>query len=464
MRKQWTVCLLLILLSCNGCGVVARGVVKGYHAFVDSELFHRGRHGALTEEEGKWAKAAWNYFKNNTQSQTGIANAVDYYPSSTVWQMADYLAALVSAHELEVIGREEFDQRLSQLLHFLNTMHLFQDKLPNKAYNTQTGAPANYENKPGEIGWSAIDIGRLLTWLAITKSRYPAYGEYIGRIVLRWHFCDVVDKSGTLYSGMKKGERVELYRERLAGYDRYAAKGFELWGFDIKPESATEAACHVQIYGIDIPYDTLDQRERGDFSPLCSLGFLLDGMEFNWNAPGDLKSGDRRTADPGAAKLAEDIYKVQEARYLREGIFTARTDHQLPQAPFFVYDSIFAAGYPWNVISDDGRYQKDAAAVSTKAAFGMWVLWKTPYTDALIGSIGTLFDPERGWYEGRLERTGGYLYVITAGTNAAVLEALFYKTRGRLLGCGEREDYYSLYMKDPFKAQGHCYPPEAACR
>jgi len=464
MRKQLSVGLLLALLSCNGCGVAMRGAVKGYDAFVDSELFHKGRHGALNEEEKKWAKTAWNYFKNNTQSQTGIVNAVDYYPSSTAWQMADYLAALVSAHELEVIGKEEFDQRLSQLLQFLNTMRLFQDKLPNKAYNTQTGAPVNYENKPDEIGWSAIDIGRLLTWLAIAKCRYPTYGEYIDKVVLRWNFCDIVDKSGTLYSGVKTGDRIELYRERLAGYERYAARGFELWGFNVKSEPMAETAGKVQIYGVDIPYDSLDQRDRGIFSPVSSLGFLLDGMEFNWDISSDLKSTDTRQTDSEMTKLAEDIYRVQEARYLKEGIFTARTDHQLPQAPFFVYDSIFAAGYPWNVISDDGRPQKDAALVATKAAFGMWVLWKTPYTDALIRSVCSLYDPERGWYEGRMEKTGGYLYVITAGTNAVVLETLFYKTSGKLLKCAEREDHYSLYMKDPFKAQGHCYPPEWACR
>lgn len=460
MKKRLLVSfLVLITLVSAGCGVVVRNAVEGFNAFKDSELFHRGRHGSLSEKEKQWAAVAWNYFKNNTQPATGLVNAVDGYPSTTMWHTADYLAALVAAHQLEVIGREEFDQRLSRLLHFLNSMKLFQDRLPNKAYHTQSAALVNFENKPEEIGWSALDLGRLLTWLTITKCFYPTYGEYIDKAVVRWTFCDLIGPGGDLQSGMKIGDKVELYNEKRLGYEEYAVKGFQLWGFrNLRVSRPGLYDQTVNILGIEIPNLAASPKENIQSSAVMSMGFVLDGMEFNWDTVGDLDNSDKHHSDPFMARLAEDIYKVQESRYFKEHIFTARTDHQLQESPFFVYDTILAGGYPWNVISDGGRYIKDAAAVATKAAFGIWVLWKTPYAHELIESISTLYNPDRGWYEGRLEKTGGYLYVLTCSTNSAVLEALLYKTKGRLLKCTELPDYYSVYTNDPFKTQGHCFP------
>lgn len=462
MKQRLLLSLLaLLILSTTGCGVVVRNTLEGYNAVRDSELFYQGRHGKLTDAEKQWAKIAWNYFKNNTQSSTGLVNAVDGYPSTTMWHTADYLAALVAAHELELIGREEFDQRLSQLLHFLNSMKLFQERLPNKAYHTQSAALVNFENKPEELGWSALDLGRLLAWLAITKCRYPTYGEYIDKVVVRWVFCDVVGPAGNLQSGIKAGDRVELYREDRLGYEEYAAKGFQFWGFcTVKVSRPGLYDNSVNIYGMEIPNIISTPKESVQSSPVLSMGFLLDGMEFNWDRVNDLDNSDKHHSDPFMAKLAEDIYKVQEARYEQEHIFTARTDHQLPEPPYFVYDSILAAGYPWNVISDSGRHLKDAATVATKAAFGMWGLWKTPYTLELIRAVSSVYNPERGWYEGRQERTGGYLYLLTCGTNSAVLETLLYKAKGRLLKCMEPPDYYQVYTHDPFKGQGHCFPQE----
>ena len=49
------------------------------------------------------AQVAWKYFENNTQPETGLANAVDKYPSTTMWDTASYLGALVSAYELGII-------------------------------------------------------------------------------------------------------------------------------------------------------------------------------------------------------------------------------------------------------------------------------------------------------------------------------------------------------------------------
>lgn len=460
--------LILLLIApgaLTGCGVIVRGVNKGVTATSNSPLFHQGRHGKLTEEEQAWAKIAWRYFENNHNPKTGLVNSVDRYPATTMWHTADYLGAMVSARELGIITPCELDERLSHLVHFLNTMPLCFGELPNKVYNTRTGAMVDYTNQPGEIGWSAMDLGRLLSWLYIAKCRYPIYSEYIDKAVLRWTFCRVVDNCGTLYGGLKVHNAIDTFQEGRLGYEEYAARGYQLWGFSTAQASRIEPFNKATLYGIEFPYDSRDVRETGTYAPVLSMGYLWDGLEFNWDRTDQRQGWDSIHSAPDMAQIAEAIYRVQEARYENDHVFTARTDHQVAGPPYFVYDAIFAAGYPWNVISDSGTYHKDQALVSTRAAFAMWSLWETRYTDRLMALLRCLHNPEKGWYEGRMENTGSPMRLITSGTNAAVLEALCYKAEGKLSACVDPnpafpKPYYDLTVENPFTEEGKCLPLE----
>ncbi len=68
--------------------------------------------------------------------------------------------------------------------------------MPNKVYHTQTGAKVDYTNKPGEIGFSALDIGRFLVWMRIYKNRYPYLANTIDSVLLKWDFRNVIDDEG----------------------------------------------------------------------------------------------------------------------------------------------------------------------------------------------------------------------------------------------------------------------------
>jgi len=93
----------------------------------------------------------------------------------------------------------------------------------------------------------------------------------------------------------------------------------------------------------------------------------------------------------------------------------------------------------------------------------MWVLWNTAYTDILIKAVQCLYDPERGWYEGRQEHTGAYEKVITSNTNSMVLEVLLYKKQGKLYHPQTTKTYYDLILQDPFKEAGKCLPKAEQC-
>ncbi len=459
-------CILIFFILClSSCGVIVRGIDRGFTNFSHSSIFHQGRYGKLTETELKYARIAWTYFENNYNPETGLVNSVDGYPSTTMWELADYLAALTAAREFDLIKQCDFDQRLAAVLGFLNNMDLAFNQMPNKVYNTQTAKMTDYGNQPGEVGWSAIDIGRLLIWLKIIENRYPVYSEYIGKGILRWNFCKIIDKDGYLYGAYKAGDSPKLYQEGRLGYEEYAAKGFQLWGFSTPMASKVEPYQEMNIYNTPVPYDSRNVTQGGEKSPVVSMGYFLHGLEMNWDRADDDSSSDASHTDPVIGDFADRIYTVQEARWKADKIFTARSDHAVVGDPYFVYDSIFAAGYPWNVISDDGRYHKQLSLVSTRTAFSMWSLWKTHYTDCLLKVVNCLHDETKGWFEGRLENNGGYMELITLSTNAVVLESLLYKAKGKLLDltapdCRQIPTYFGVSSWDEFKNQGKCLPGE----
>nr|EKP8613525.1 DUF3131 domain-containing protein [Cronobacter sakazakii] len=213
-------CLFLLL----GCAVTAQG--RGELPAND----YPARHGELTEREMKMAKNAWQYFVVNYQPTTGLVNAVNQYPSTTMWDTGSYIGALVAARELGIIDKAEFDRRMLKLLGTLNKLDLFRNQVPNKAYNTITAQKVNYLNKPGEIGFSALDIGRMLIWLQNVKERYPEYSNSVDNIVLGWDFTNVIDPCGTMYGAYLENNQPKYVQEGRLGYEEYGAAGYQLWG------------------------------------------------------------------------------------------------------------------------------------------------------------------------------------------------------------------------------------------
>jgi hypothetical protein len=387
----------------------------------------------LTEEEMEMARVAWKYFENNTQD-TGLANAVDTYPSTTLWDTASYMGGLMAAYELEIITKAEFNQRTVKLLGALNRMEHFQNELPNKGYNTQTLEKVDYANQPGDIGYSAIDIGRMLIWLKIYKERYPQYAMAIDKYVLSWDFSEMLDDAGTMYGKIPGPDgQFILVQEGRMGYEEYGAKGFRLWGFNTERASKFEPYDVILMYGVEVPYDSRDPRKYVSHNFVVVENYTVDKIEMGWDQPEDRDSPEDVYTDPQMAEFARRIFAVQEARYRDTGILTARTEHQLDQPPYFVYDTIFSDGFPWNTIDPNSNYQPDFAAVALKGAISMWAVWDMPYSDILMEAVGTMYDPEKGFYEGIYENGNGPINIFTANNNGIILESLLYKAQGKLL-------------------------------
>lgn len=376
---------------------------------------------ALTEQELQWARIAWRYFKNNTDGKTGLVNSVEGFPAATMWDTASSLLALVSARKLELMTQKEFDARQGKVLASLGRMPLFDQTLPNKSYNTATLAMVDYENHPSQtgIGWSAIDMGRLLVPLNIIAWNHPQHAQAVRKLIARWDTARLT-RNGQLFGSLIEQGKVALVQEGRLGYEQYAAKTFGLLGLD-----AAQAADYssylqqVEVYGIQVPYDRRDAASLGAHNYVLSEPYILDGLEFGW--------------DRFSRELAWRIYRAQEERFRHTGVLTAVSEDHVDRPPYFVYNTVFTNGKTWNTLTEKGEDVSALRSLSVKAAFGWHALYRSEYTTQLITAVAPLHDPAKGWYAGLYEEGNKPNTSINANTNAVVLESLAYIAHGKLL-------------------------------
>lgn len=402
--------------------------VLGNITFESEEIIPLKSSRILTQEEYQWANTAWLYFENNYQENTGLVNSVDGYPSTTMWDTASYLMGLISAEKLNVITDDVFTIRMEKVLHTLARLPLVNNRLPNKAYNTITLEMVDYANKPtpNGIGWSAIDIGRILVPLNILVWQYPQFNQHVNNVLNAWHVGDMI-KEGYLYGSRPSASsnELELVQEGRIGYEEYAAKSMSLMGRDVF--NAMKYIDYLEfktISGVEVPTDLRDPAKYHAHNYVVSESYILDSLEFG--------------ADSVSKIFAHRVYKAQEGRYNETGIVTAVSEDNLDQAPYFVYNTVFSDGKEWNAITDTGEDASEFKSLSTKAAFGWYALYQTDYTDLLIEEANLLYSEDKGWFSGRYELTGETNKAITANTNGIVLESLAYIENGPLLSVGAK--------------------------
>lgn len=387
------------------------------------ETLHAGRtHRSLTSDELQMAKIAWRYFENNYVPETGMVNSADKYPASTMWDTASYMLGMIAARRLNIIDKAEFNSRVSGLLHTLATMPLFDDILPNKSYNTKNVSMVTYTNVETErgIGWSAIDVGRIMVPLNILVWHYPEHTNAVSNVLGHWNLDALVINSELYGADIGDGGQTILLQEGRLGYEEYAAKSFGLISQDVS--RALDYEMHmelVDIYGVDIAADTRRPSEFGALNYVVSEPYILDGIEYGF--------------DRTSRELAQRVFEVQRARFEETGTLTAVSEDNIDEAPYFVYNTVFADGKAWNAVTESGEDASQFRSVSTKAAIGFHALYQNEYTDKLVAHIAQNYDADRGWYSGIYESSGKPNKAITANTNGIILESLHYIEFGPMM-------------------------------
>ncbi len=378
---------------------------------------------ALQFEDFKNAQIAWAYFEKNTQPATGLVNSANGYPSTTIWDQASYLLALVAAERIGVLPQDQFDFRMGQVLETLEKLPLFDGKLPNKVYDTRTLEMTDYANTPvlRGIGWSALDVARISVPLNILLFDYPSHSARVARIFRKWNFRAMV-RNGALYGSRfdKETGLVELIQEGRLGYEEYAARAIGLLGLD-----ALEAAKYddfIRFEKIGGQSIAIDNRNFTDFDAhtvVVSEPYILAAIEFG--------------LDTQARELAQRVYLAQLARYQETGRLTAVSEDNIDQAPYFLYNSVYADGKKWTALAEDGTEHNDKRTVSTKAAFGWDALYGTDYTERLVRHVGGTSTLDKGFNSGVYEKDNRVNAVATANTNGIILETILYRMQGPLV-------------------------------
>ncbi|MDZ8050927.1 MAG: DUF3131 domain-containing protein [Aulosira sp. ZfuVER01] len=377
--------------------------------------------GTLTPEEIAIAHQAWLYFQRNWNDTTGLVNSVDGFTSVTMWDQAAACAALVSARELKIVSALEFETKMSRMLQTLASISLYKGELPNKVYNSQTLIPINYGQLEtrAEIGWSAIDLGRMAIWLKIVGAKYPHLQSKTEAVWQHWQVQRLTNNEQIYGTTLSNGKE-QYHQEGRLGYENYAAYGLKIWGLNVKQALNYQShVAFVNLYGKGVPYDQRNYENSGANNYVLSEPYILDGIETGFQAL------------PKA--YADRILAAQESRYLTTKQLTAVTKDNLDRPPYFVYNSLFVNGEAWVTITDTQEKYNNLRFLSTKVAIGWHVLYNTAYTRQLLNFVQTNLKSDKGWYNGFYESLKQPNQALTANNNGLILESLLYKQVGQPL-------------------------------
>lgn len=366
------------------------------------------------------AQRAWAFFETHTQPETGWVNSAGDFPSTTLWDQGSYVLALIAARRLEIIPPTEFEARVTRLLDGFDSLALFDNKLPNKAYDTRSLVMVDYANTPvaDGIGWSALDIARMLVAFRVLEKHFPEYGARIRATVARWDLAAMASQ-GELWGAERVDGTIHYTQEGRLGYEQYGARAAAMWGLDVSQAmSARRALDWTSVQGIEVPTDARHASAFGAITPILSEPYFLMALELGLDSENRL--------------MAERVFRAQLRRFEETGLLTMVSEDHIDQAPHFLYNSVFANGTPWGVVTETGAFHPELRTISTKAAMAWDALYDTAYTDRVRAKLADVGDPTRGWPAGLYEADGAVNDIYTLNTNAVVLEAMHFAAFGPL--------------------------------
>lgn len=369
------------------------------------------------------ARAAWHYFEVNYIPETGLVNSVNGFPSTTIWDQASYILGLISAYKIGIIPENIFDARMAKLLSTLSRLPLYAGMLPNKVYDTHSLKMTAYDNTPVQsgIGWSALDVARMAVPLNIVLYDYPKHADLAGQILSHWQLVKITD-NGVLVGARLDPETglPEFIQEGRLGYEEYGARAIGLLGLDAM--TAAKYDDFIKFKNIEGQKIATDSRSISLFDApnyVVSEPYILMAIEFG--------------LDREAMELAHRIYTAQEKHYASTGQLTAVSEDNIDQAPYFIYNTVFANGQAWSAVDDKGNRFPELKTLSTKAVFGWHALYNTDYTQRMMSEIQRTKTDDQGWLSGIYEKDGRLNAVSTANTNGIILEIINYKANGPLI-------------------------------
>lgn len=370
----------------------------------------------LTFDEAVWARVAWQYFINNTQLN-GLVNAQDGKPWFSLWSTGSYLLATISAHQLNIISTQEFDQRVAAAITTLSALPVQPGELPASAYHADTLEPIATAVAP------AVDVARLLVPLQVLQWRYPQHAFAVSELLARWQLAAL------LQAGAPQGANLPVNRWQLRDDDPRGSYGYRLYAAmmlrmintrtGLAVSQPPDGIKMVEIDGIAVPDEGL-RTPWGKQPSLISLPYLLSGLELGFDA----RSGE----------IAWRIMQIQQQRTGESSRRPAVSTDYAEQAPDFVNALPNEQPLPRSEQLDDPPPAPLTThpLSSTRSAFSWYALFRNRWSEEQRQHMLPMLAPGRGWKAG-FNPDNSINDRIDADTNAVVLESLTYISHGQLL-------------------------------
>ena len=362
------------------------------------------------------ARTAWQFLDRGYVPKTGLIMAQSDWPYPTVWDIASTLAAYYSARGLGFISNDEYVKRTGLALQTLKAAKLYDNVAYGRNYDARSGelVGAGHEAAGNGVGFSAIDLGRLLVWLKIVQQSSPELAGLAQDVAKRINVSRTV-RGGYLYGETLPGKgKLMVYQEGRIGYEQYSAAGFQLWGFpadraaDLAANALPTAVKNIPVFA--------DKRK---LDRLTSEPIILYGMEIGL-------TGKMR-------ELAWQTLSLQAQRYKETGQITAVSEDALGVPPhYFYYYCVYCSGKAFVInVHEPGKEMNEPRWISTKAAFAWHALLPNQYTWKTVQAVKAAHDPAKGWASGVMEKTGKSTGTLALNTSAVILEAALYRKTGR---------------------------------
>lgn len=341
------------------------------------------------------ANNAWQYYQpgKGVSSSTGLHYAHLTFQGFTDWDLGVYVQAIVDAAKLGIISNEDtwdFDYRIDKVLTFLENRSLAENGVPYTWYNAATG-----ENTDDEPQFAA-DAGKLLAALKNVELYRPDFTNRVDHIV----------KTYTNYEPLSQD--VEYLIDSVNIYDYYVTRAFaEFW-----PERFTSKANTILSNIINAPTTEYEGVILPKAKLMCEP-LLHSIFEFSPNS--DLMD------------ISRTIYLAHEARYNATGNYAAFSEgNPAGIATHYVWEWVVVPdGRTWVTQRDELNDIHMTPIVFLKAAVGLFVLYKTPFTQSMINSMVPRLQTSAGYLEG-ISETGQTISFTSDKTNGMIIAAARY--------------------------------------
>lgn len=363
----------------------------------------------LTVSDLDLAQKAYNYVKWNWQESTGFVNSVDGYPHTTMWDVASALAAVLALEQLSLMPTDLTTQYIKKMLDTLQKMPLYKQQLPNRQYSAKTGKPSGKmsSSKLQGNGWSALDIGRLLIWLDITKQYRPEFAQQVNTIKSQWSLNQAAHNNN-LFGEKNTGETQFYRQEGRLGYLQYAQKGYQIQGIPVDDKKPTDDIKKISIEKTDLyvddrnlPFFTLDP-------------YVLYQIEFGFT-------------DEWWDQLLP-LYELHEEQYKKNNQLWFFSEDAMNRAPWFSYNNIFYHGKNWYSTDPSGTKVNNPQVFSNKVAFSLSIIFQDELSNKANKEVIKTSQKYKSIPTGKyLDGTINTSFNIN--TQSLVLTSLWYKVR-----------------------------------